>query len=111
MQHQKQEVPPAIRAQVMLRVSQLGKVHMLLLSLLSSEANPVLDDAMSSMSAGTSGFKASAWMSAEADEDEAEDDPARAKPKVNSKAQACLKCVLHDMKPQHCAGAQFTGVA
>lgn len=78
----------------MMRVSQLGKVHTLLLSLLASEANPVLDDTMSSISAGTAGFKASAWMSAEVNEDDAvEDEPAAAKSKVNLKAQACLKYV------------------
>lgn len=77
-----------------MRVSQLGKVHALLLSLLASEVNPVLDDDISSISAGTAGFKASSWMSTEVDEDDTvEDEPAGAKSKVNSKAQACLKYV------------------
>ena len=81
----------------MLRVSQLGKVHMLLLSLLSLEANPVLEDGLSCMAAARpAGFNASAWMSPEGNEDCGDhEDAATANPKVNSKAQACLKYVLH----------------
>eukprot|EP00892_Ulva_mutabilis_P010229 jgi/Ulvmu1/7579/UM038_0002.1 len=99
--HQKQEVPPVIRAQIMLRVSQLGKVHMLLLSLLSSEANPVLEDCTSCMAGARAvGLTASAWMSIEAEEDDGDpDDSPTAKRKVNSKAHACLKRAVRPLLP------------
>lgn len=91
LQHQKQEVAGEIRAQVLMRVSQLAKVQALLLSLLSCESNPVLEDAMSTAAAGTS-LRASAWIPCEADDEcDIDDNQSTAKSNGHNKAQICLK--------------------